>query len=165
MATIFLGVIEIAGSELDAPRPVWRQQAQLRLLRQDRFIAITALCAALLAFPMGRALHGPEAAATLLLAALALSSGQRWALGLVAISQIMLISACVSQLRLDALPWPAQLQNCIVLALSVPGLLALRRAAATLVVLTNVRRTSYHCRLMYLALLVFAAIAVLGGAM
>lgn len=109
--------------------------------------------------PLARTMHGPEAAATLAVAAMALMAGQRWALGLVAVAQLLLLAALTSLLSatIDTVSLVFILAS---LGLLLPGLWSMRRAAATLVVLIQRRRTRVSCRRMYALLRISAAAAV-----
>ena len=136
-----------------------REVGRQRLLRVNQVIAVTSLGAAFCAMPLARTMHGPEAAATLAVAAMALMAGQRWALGLVVVAELLLLSALTSLLMMDN----DTMSNVFIgvsMALMLPGLWSLRRAAATLAGLLQRQRTQVSCRRMYALLRVSAAVAV-----
>ncbi len=136
-----------------------QEDGRQRLLRVNQWVAMSSLGAAFCAMPLARTMHGPEAAATLAVAGIALMAGQRWALGLVAVAQLLLLSALTS--LLSATSDTASLVFTIAsMVLLLPGLWSLRRAAATLVVLIQQRRTRVSCRRMYALLRISAAAAV-----
>jgi len=109
--------------------------------------------------PLARTMHGPEAAATLAVAAMALMAGQRWALGLVVVAQLMLLSALTALLMM-ANDTMSLVFIGMSIALMLPGFWSLRRASATLVGLLQRQRTQLRCRRMYALLRVSAAAAV-----
>ncbi|MBP9088010.1 MAG: hypothetical protein KBG15_17955 [Kofleriaceae bacterium] len=136
-----------------------QEDGRQRLLRVNQWVAMSSLGAAFCAMPLARTMHGPEAAATLAVAAMALMAGQRWALGLVAVAQLLLLAALTSLLSatIDTVSLVFILAS---LGLLLPGLWSMRRAAATLVVLIQRRRTRVSCRRMYALLRISAAAAV-----
>ncbi|HSD88451.1 MAG TPA: hypothetical protein VLB44_13080, partial [Kofleriaceae bacterium] len=73
-------------------RTTRRQVAIARRRKSDTWIAVTALVAAFLALPLAQSTwHGAEAAAVLAVSATAMLAGQRWAIGLVVLAELMLI--------------------------------------------------------------------------
>src|ERR1700761_8262848 len=67
--------------------------AQSRLRRDDVWIGATALIAAMLALPFAQtSSHGPEVAAVLAVSATALLAGQRWAVALIVIAELLLVA-------------------------------------------------------------------------
>src|SRR5215467_12939075 len=63
-----------------------------RRRRDDLWIGITALIAAMLALPAGQnSWHGPEMSAVLAVSATALLAGQRWAVALVVLAELLLL--------------------------------------------------------------------------
>src|ERR1700684_1448424 len=65
--------------------------ARSRRRREDLWVGTTALIAAMLALPFAQtSWHGPEVAASLAVAATAMLAGQRWAIGFVAIAELLL---------------------------------------------------------------------------
>src|SRR5687768_15809105 len=123
------------------PTVARRETSRLRRRRDDLLIAMTALVGAMLALPLAQSSwHGPEVAAVLAIAATAMLAGQRWAIAVLVIAELMLLPTA----------WPRVMQGDPVVRMMaagtliamVPGLLAMRRAAAALVLLTGWQRTS-----------------------
>jgi hypothetical protein len=131
-----------------------RETARLRRRRDDLWIACTALVAALLALPSAQgSWHGPEVSSVLAISATAMLAGQRWAIAVVVIAQLLLLPTMWPRALLadaDALTRVVALGSLIAM---VPGVLAMRRAAAALVLVTGWERTSRTCRRCHLALL------------
>src|SRR5205807_224442 len=101
----------------------------------------------------------PEVAAVLAVSAVALLAGQRWAIALIVIGELFLLPTV----------WPraffpgelaARLVALTTLAAIVPGVLALRRAATVLVVMSGRRRTQRACRRVHVALVAVGVLAV-----
>jgi hypothetical protein len=145
---------------LSATRSTRHAAARSRRRRGDLWVATTALVAAMLALPLAQSSwHGPEMAAALAVSATALLAGQRWAIAAVAIAEVMLAPTVVSRGLFAGLPlWPDQLAALGALIAIVPGVLASRRAAAALVLVSGRPRTSATCRRFHIAL---AAIGVM----
>lgn len=116
----------------------------------------------MLALPLSQsAWNGPEVAAVLAVAATALLAGQRWAIAVVAIAELLLAPTVAVHAFTGGLAlWPGRICALVALLATVPGLLALRRAAAALVLLTGVHRTRVTCRRYQFALIVVGALAV-----
>lgn len=125
-----------------------------RRRRADLAIALTALVASMLALPLSQNIwHGPEVAATLAVAATAMLAGQRWAIALVVLAEMMLLPTIVptavfgtSAPSIFGLGALAQITAWVAIAGVLPGLLAMRRAAASMVVITGWRRTKHSVR-------------------
>lgn len=137
-----------------------------RRRRSDLWIATTALASALIALPLAQSSwHGSEVAAVLAISATALLAGQRWAIALVALAELLLApTLAVHALALfdhSIALWPGRICALAALALTVPGLLARRRAAAALVLLTGWRRTPRACRRIDAALVAAGVLAAL----
>jgi hypothetical protein len=133
-----------------------------RLVHHDRLVALTGLASAFSALPLSRTMHGPEAAATLAVAAIALLAGQRWALGLVAVSELLLLAALASFVHAaDLATATSYLLVTTSAAMMIPGLWSLRRAASTLVCLFPRYRNQKNCRRVFSALRATAAVALL----
>ena len=147
------------------PRSVRHETALLRRRRDDRWIAISALVAGMLALPFAQSSwHGPEVAAVLAVAATALLAGQRWAIAVIVIAELMLMPtvwprAFLGELGDDLLI--ARLAALATLAAIVPGVLAMKRAAAALVVISNRPRTRTIVRRVHLGLVLSGLIATL----
>jgi hypothetical protein len=146
--------------------PLLRAQPRRAVLRRrrhrnDAWLAATGLIGGLLALPLAQnTWHGPEVAAVLTVSATALFAGQRWAIALIVIADLFLLPTVWPRAFLDG-----DLQSrCVALATLatiVPGVLAMRRAAAVLVVLTGRRRTQPMCRRVHGVLVAFCVVAAL----
>lgn len=135
--------------------------ARCRLRRDDKWIGFTALVAAMFALPLAQSSwHGPEMAAALAVSATALLAGQRWAIAAVAIAELLLAPTVASGAFLGGLAlWPGRVAALCALVAIVPGLLASRRAAAALVLVSGWPRTSSTCRRFHVALVGLGAVA------
>lgn len=137
-----------------------RTTAKLRRRRDDMWIASTAMLAAMLALPLAQnSWHGPEVAAVLAVSATAMFAGQRWAIALVVIAQMMLIPTLVPRMFLAPSDLTAGVTGLVALAAVVPGVLAMRRAAAALVLITGWQRTQSTCRRAHVGLIAAGALA------
>ncbi len=130
-----------------------RASAKNRRRRDELWVALSALSAAMLALPFaGNSWNGPEVASVLAVAATAMLAGQRWAIALVVIAELLLVPTVVPRAFAGG-----QLSIGVVHLMSVgmlvPGLLAMRRAAAALVLVTGWRRTQRTCRRFHTALI------------
>ena len=111
------------------------------------WIASTALLAAMLALPLAKTVwHGPEVAAVLAVSATAMLAGQRWAIALVVMTQMMLVPTLVPRMLLAPENLTAGILGLVAIAAIVPGLLAMRRAAAAMVLISGWQRTQATCR-------------------
>jgi hypothetical protein len=138
-----------------------RQTARLRQSRKDTWLAITGLVGGLLALPLAQSTwHGPEVAAVLAVAATALFAGQRWAIAVIVIADLLLLPTVWPRAFLEG-DLVSRMLALATLAAIAPGLLAMRRAAAALVVMTGQRRTQQMCRRMHVGLITLSVIAVL----
>jgi hypothetical protein len=131
------------------------EHSRTRRRREDIWIGITALAGALCALPLGTSTwHGPEVASVLAVSATALLAGQRWAIAVVVMAETFVAPTLASRAFLNGLDlWPGRIAAVTALAMIVPGLLAMRRAAAALVLVTGRRRTSTICRRFHMALI------------
>lgn len=120
--------------------------ARARLRRRDLWIGTTAMIAALLALPLSPASHSPEAAAMLAVSATALLAGHRWAVALVVLSELLLVPALLPRLWVTPPDVAAHVAIGLASVSAIPGILALRRAAAAMVLIAGVRRTARSCR-------------------
>jgi hypothetical protein len=137
----------------EAVRVQRRATAILRRRRDDMWIASTALVAALVALPLGpTSWHGPEVASVLAVAATAMLAGQRWAVAIVVLAELLLLPTIWTRAFLPADGLALQLVALGAMIAIVPGLLAMRRAAAALVLVTGQPRTQRVCRRVQLAL-------------
>lgn len=144
-----------------APHRIQRRQiARSRRRRDDVWLGVTGLAAAMAALPLAQSSwHGPEVASTLAVSAVALLAGQRWAIALVLVAELMLLPTIWPRAFLGGVElWPGRIAALASLVMIVPGLLSARRAAAAMVLLTGWRRTQQTCRRVQIA---FAALAVL----
>ncbi len=119
------------------------ETARLKRRRGDVWVAATALVAAMLALPFAQSSwHGPEVAAVLAVAATALLAGQRWAIAVIVVAELLLMPTVWPRafLAADSLLM-ARLAALATLAAIVPGVLSMKRAAAALVLVSGRRRT------------------------
>jgi len=134
----------------------------VRRRRDDLAIGLTALTGSMLALPLApSSWNGPEVAATLAVAATCLLAGQRWAIALIAFAELLLApTLAVAAFHGGLALWPGRICALIALLAIVPGLINLRRAAAALVLIAGLERTSKMCRRVHATLIVLAALAV-----
>ncbi len=105
------------------------------------------MVAAMLALPLApSSWHGPEAASVLAVSATALFAGQRWAIALVVMAELLLIPSVLPRAFTTDSALATELMALGSLIAIVPGVLSLRRAAAALVVVTGRPRTQATCR-------------------
>ena len=144
------------------PRTERHATSRLRRRRDDRWVAITALIAAMLALPFAQSSwHGPEVAAVLAVAATALLAGQRWAVAVIVVAELMLMPTVWPRAFLGDGMLMARLAALATLIAIVPGVLSMKRAAAALVVITNRPRTRQIVRRVHVGLLLTGLIATL----
>ena len=125
------------------------------------WIGVTALIAALCALPLAQSSwHGPEMAAVLAVSATALLAGQRWAIALVVTAETLVAPTLAARAFLGGLAlWPGRIAALFALAMIVPGLLSMRRAAAALVLVTGRERTQRTCRRFHAAIVAAGVLA------
>lgn len=125
-----------------------RQLSLSRRQRSDLWLGATGLAAALFALPLAQSSwHGPEVASTLAVSAVALLAGQRWAIAVIVIAELLLLPTIWPRAFFGGVElWPGRIAALASLASIVPGLLSARRAAAALVVITGLSRTQLVCR-------------------
>ena len=134
--------------------------AKRRRHRRDTWLAATAMLSALLALPLAQnAWHGPEVAAILAIAATAQFAGHRWAIAVIVLSELLLLPTVWPRAFLEG-DLGSRISALITLGAMVPGLLAMRRAAAALVALTGQRHPRQMRRWLHAGLLVSCAIAI-----
>jgi hypothetical protein len=140
-----------------------RELARTRRRRDDMWIGGTALVAAMLALPLAQSSwHGPEVASVLAVAATAMLAGQRWAIAIVVLAELLLAPTVAARGFFSGLSlWPGQVAALVALMMIVPGVLKLRRAAAALVLVTGQQRTRETCRRFHTALVAVGVLAVL----
>jgi hypothetical protein len=137
--------------------------ARSRRRRDDLWVGASALVAALVALPLSQSTwHGPEVASTLAVSAVALLAGQRWAVAVIFIAELLLLPTVWPRAFGfgDVELWPGRIAALSSLIMIVPGLLSGRRAAAAMVLLTGWRRTRETCRRFQYG---FAALAVIAA--
>jgi chromate transport protein ChrA len=137
-----------------------RTSARLRRRRNDMWLAMTALIGALLALPLAQSTwHGPEVAAVLAVSATALFAGQRWAIALIVIAELFLLPTVWPRAFLEG-DLASRGVALATLAAIVPGVIAMRRAAAVLVLMTGQRRSQQMCRRVHVGLVAICVMAV-----
>lgn len=137
-----------------------QQLARRRRRREDVRIGVTALLAAMLVLPLAQtSWHGPEVAAVLAVSATALLAGQRWPVAVIVVAEMMLLPTILPRLFVD--PVITRFAAAGALVAIVPGLLAMRRAAAALVLVMGRRRTRATCRRLHLAMVGSTLVATL----
>jgi hypothetical protein len=106
--------------------------------------------------------HGPEVAAVLAVSATALLAGQRWAVALIVIAELLLLPTVWPRAFLAGADVGVGVRIAALAAVValVPGLLAMRRAAAALVLVTGRTRTQRTCRRFHAALAVVGVMGV-----
>lgn len=146
-----------------------RAELRARRERADLVIALSALGAAMLALPLAQNIwHGPEVAATLAVAATAMLAGQRWAIALVVLAEMMLAPTIVPRALFPATSGSvfglgafAQIAGWAAMLAMLPGLLAMRRGAAAMVLVTGWRRTKRSVRGTAMGLIACGALAAI----
>lgn len=130
-----------------------RVRASTRVRRRDDlWIGATALVAAMLALPLAQSSwHGPEVAATLAIGATAMFAGQRWAIAVVVLAELLLLPTAWPRAFLGD-DTAVRLAAFGTLVAMVPGLLAMRRAAAAMVLVAGWKRTRAMCRRFHVGL-------------
>lgn len=144
-----------------ADRRSRRIPARHRRHHRDLWLAVTGLIGGLLALPLAQsAWHGPEVAAVLVVSATALFAGQRWAIALIVIADLFLLPTVWPRAFLEG-DLASRALAIATLAAIVPGIIAMRRAAAVIVVLTGQHRTQQMCRRVHMVLIAVSVAAVL----
>lgn len=114
----------------------------------------------MLALPLAQSSwHGPEVAAVLAVAATALLAGHRWAIAVIVLAELLLLPTIWPRAFLPGSELIGRLAALGALIAAVPGVIAVRRAAAALVLVTGRRRTRATCRWFHAALVLAGAIA------
>jgi len=133
-----------------------RQCAYLR----EGWLALTALLGAGLALPLApSAWHGPEVAAILAVAAIALLAGQRWAIAVIVLAELLLVPTAAWRAALGP-GWIPRLISIATIVAIVPGLRAMPHAAVALAGMLGEARTERMYRCAHLALIVIGVVAV-----
>src|SRR5258706_12196184 len=122
---------DVVGS---AAQPEIHELARSRRRRDDVWIGVTATIAAMLALPLSQsAWNGPEVAAVLAVAATALLAGQRWAIAVIAIAELMLAPTVAVHAFSGGLAlWPGRIFALVAFLATLAGFVHLRRPAAAL---------------------------------
>ncbi len=146
----------------EAVRSTRHTQALTRRRRDDLFVGVTALLGSMLALPLATSnWNGPEVAATLAVAATCMLAGQRWAIALVAFSELLLAPTLVVGAFSGGLAlFPGRIVAFAALLMLVPGLLQMRRAAAALVLLIGIKRTQHRVRRVHAAVIALGAVVI-----
>lgn len=138
-----------------------RPLTRVRQSRRDGWLATTAMISSLLALPLAQSSwHGPEVAAILAVSATALFAGQRWAIALIVIAELFLVPTVWPRAYLSG-DLGSRIVALATLVAMVPGLLAMRRAATVLVMLTGWRRTQPLCRRVHVGLVAAGVLALI----
>jgi hypothetical protein len=148
---------------VQSDRHLRQQVARSRYRRADLWLGASALIASMAALPLAQSSwHGPEVASTLAVAAVALLAGQRWAISIVVLAELLLLPTIWPRAFLGGVElWPGRIAALTSLVMIVPGLLSVRRAAAAMVLITGWRRTQRTCRHLQYAFAVLFVIAML----
>lgn len=142
--------------------PVAPEVAAAPSRRSDAWIATTALTSGMAALPLAQSTwHGPEVAATLAVAAVAMLAGQRWAIAIIVMAQLILLPTIWPRAFLGHADLLSRMPALISVFAVVPGILAMKRAAAALLMVTGVPRTQFAHRGLQLALTLGGVVAVL----
>ncbi len=137
-----------------------RRSTLSRRRRREVWLGLTGLAAALAALPLPTHAHSPELGATLAIASIALLTGHRWGLAVLVVAEIFLIGALYPTAFLTYPPSiPALVAVFISVLGAVPGLASLGRAAAEMVELVGLRRTTRARRVAHAGLLALCAVA------
>lgn len=145
---------------------VERSARHTRLLarrrRDDLVVAVTALVGSMLALPLATSSwNGPEVAATLAVAATCMLAGQRWAIALVAFSELLLVPTLAVGAFSGGLElFPGRIVAFAALLMLVPGLVQMRRASAALVLLAGIPRTQHRVRRVHAAVIALGAVVI-----
>jgi hypothetical protein len=151
---------EVVASPLSDPS-VRRAVQRLRTPRNDAWLAASGMIGALLALPLAQTTwHGAEVAAVLAVSATALLAGQRWAIALIVIADLFLLPTVWPRAFLGG-DLASRSVALVTLVAIVPGVLAMRRAATVLVVMSGWRRTHKMCRRMHGLLVAMCVVAML----
>ncbi|HEY5933602.1 MAG TPA: hypothetical protein VIU61_03175 [Kofleriaceae bacterium] len=143
-----------------APQIQRREFSRQRRRRDEVWIAATAMVAAMLVLPLAQSSwHGPEVASVLAVAATALFAGQRWAIAVIVIAELLLVPTIWPRAFFADHSLALRMMAFGSLIAVVPGLLAMRRAAAALVLVGGWRRTRSVCRRFQIGLVLMGVVA------
>jgi len=128
---------------------------------REGWVALSGLVNAALALPLApSAWHGPEVAAILAVAAIALLAEQRWAVAVIVLAQLCLLPTVWPRAVLG----PGGSSRLIALATLtaiIPGMRAMPRAAVALAAMIGHGQTERICRYTQVGLLAIGVFAVL----
>lgn len=128
---------------------------------REGWLALSGLVSAGLALPLApSAWHGPEVAAILAVAAIALLAGQRWAVAVIVLAELCLLPTVWPRAVLGTGGSPRLIALATLTAI-VPGVRAMPRAAVALAAMTGHDRTERICRGTHIGLLAIGVFAVL----
>jgi len=96
----------------------------------------------------------------LTVSATALFAGHRWAIAVIVIGQLFLLPTVWPRAFLES-DLASRFVALVTIAAIAPGMLAMRRAAAVLVLMTGERRTQQVCRRVHTVLVAVGVLAVL----
>jgi hypothetical protein len=128
---------------------------------REGWLALSGLVSAGLALPLApSAWHGPEVAAILAVAAIALLAGQRWAVAVIVLAELCLLPTVWPRAVLGTGGSPRLIALATITAI-IPGVLAMPRAAIALAAMTGHGQTERMCRYTHVGLLAIGVFAVL----
>jgi hypothetical protein len=128
---------------------------------REGWLALSGLVSAGLALPLAPSTwHGPEVAAILAVAAIALLAGQRWAVAVIVLAELCLLPTVWPRAVLGTGGSPRLIAAATLTAI-VPGVLAMPRAAIALAAMTGRDQTERMCRCTQVGLLAIGLFAVL----
>jgi hypothetical protein len=104
--------------------------------------------------------HGPEVAAVLAVAATTLLAGHRWAIAVIAIAELLLLPTVWPRAFLSDGDASVRIAALLSVVAIVPGVLALKRAAAALVLVSGRPRTRRACRQVHALLIAMGIVVV-----
>ena len=129
--------------------------------RREGWLALSGLISAGLALPLApSAWHGPEVAAILAVAAIALLAGQRWAVAVIVLAELCLLPTVWPRAVLGT-GGSSRLIALATLIAIIPGVLAMPRAAVALAAMTGRGGTERVYRCTQIGLLAIGLFAVL----
>lgn len=132
-----------------------------RVHHREGWLALSGLVCAGLALPLApSAWHGPEVAAILAVAAIALLAGQSWGVAVIVLAELCLLPTVWPRAVLGAGGSPRLIAAATLVAI-VPGMVAMPRAAVALATMAGHGGTERICRGTQVALLALGVFAVL----
>jgi hypothetical protein len=129
--------------------------------RREGWLVLSGLVSAGLALPLAPSTwHGPEVAAILAVAAIALLAGQRWAVAVIVLAELCLLPTVWPRAVLGVGGSPRLIALATLVAI-VPGMLAMPRAAVAFASMAGHGGTERMCRCTHIGLLAIGVFAVL----